>query len=89
MVLTKETKKSLIDKFKRHETDVGSAEVQIAVLSERINYLTEHLKVHTKDHHTRFGLLKLVRKRQRLLAYLRRVSSQRYQTVISELGIRR
>ena len=89
MVLTKETKKSLIDKYKRHETDVGSTEVQIAILSERINYLTEHLKVHNKDHHTRFGLLKLVRKRQRLLIYLRRVSSQRYQTVISELGIRR
>ena len=89
MVLTKETKKGLIDKYKRHETDVGSTEVQIAILSERINYLTEHLKVHTKDHHTRFGLLKLVRKRQRLLTYLRRVSSQRYQTVISELGIRR
>jgi small subunit ribosomal protein S15 len=89
MVLTKETKKGLIDKYKRHETDVGSTEVQIAILSERINYLTEHLKVHSKDHHTRYGLLKLVRKRQRLLTYLRRVSSQRYQTVISELGIRR
>ncbi len=89
MVLTKETKKGLIDKYRRHETDVGSTEVQIAILSERINYLTEHLKMHSKDHHTRFGLLKLVRKRQRLLTYLRRVSSQRYQTMISELGIRR
>lgn len=89
MVLTKETKKDLIDKYRRHETDVGSTEVQIAILSERISYLTEHLKMHNKDHHSRHGLLKLVRKRQRLLTYLRRVSLQRYQTVISELGIRR
>ena len=88
MVLTKEAKKELIDKYRRHETDVGSSEVQIALLSERINYLTEHLKEHKKDHHTRYGLLKLVRRRQRLLAYLRRVSLQRYQTVITEIGIR-
>ena len=88
MVLTKEAKKALIEKYRRHETDVGSTEVQIAVLSERIRYLTEHLKEHKKDHHSRYGLLKLVRKRQRLLAYLRRVSSQRYQTIIAEIGIR-
>ncbi len=88
MVLTKEAKKDLIDKYRRHETDVGSSEVQIAVLSERINYLTEHLKEHNKDHHTRYGLLKLVRRRQRLLTYLRRVDSQRYQTIITEIGIR-
>ena len=69
MVLTKERKKALIDKYRRHETDVGSTEVQVAVLSERISYLTEHLKVHKKDHHSRYGLLRLVRKRQRLLAY--------------------
>ena len=88
MVLTKETKKGLIDKYKRHETDVGSSEVQIAVLSERIKYLTEHLKEHKKDHHTRYGLLKLVRRRRRLLAYLRRVSLQRYQTIVTESEIR-
>ena len=88
MVLTKEAKTALIEKYRRHGTDVGSAEVQIAVLSERISYLTEHLKEHKKDHHSRFGLLKLVRKRQKLLAYLRGISSQRYQTVIAELGIR-
>ena len=88
MVLTKEAKKALIEKYRRHETDVGSTEVQIAVLSERISYLTEHLKEHKKDHHSRYGLLKLVRKRQRLLAYLRSVSSQRYQTIIAEIGIR-
>ena len=89
MVLTKEKKTDLIAKYRRHETDVGSTEVQIAILSERISYLTEHLKKHSKDHHSRHGLLKLVRKRQRLLAYLRRVSSQRYQTIITEIGIRR
>ncbi len=88
MVFTKEAKKDLIDKYRRHETDVGSSEVQIAVLSERIRYLTEHLKEHKKDHHTRYGLLKLVRRRQRLLTYLRRVDSQRYQTIITEIGIR-
>lgn len=88
MVFTKEAKKDLIEKYRRHETDVGSSEVQIAVLSARINYLTEHLKEHRKDHHTRYGLLKLVRRRQRLLTYLRRESSERYQTIITEIGIR-
>jgi len=88
MVFTKEAKKDLIEKYRRHDTDVGSSEVQIAVLSARINYLTEHLKEHRKDHHTRYGLLKLVRRRQRLLTYLRRVSSERYQTIITEMGIR-
>jgi len=88
MVLTTEAKTALINKYRRHETDVGSSEVQIAVLSERISYLTEHLREHRKDHHTRYGLLKLVRRRQRLLAYLRSVSLQRYRTIIAELGIR-
>lgn len=88
MVFTKEAKKALIDKYKHHDTDVGSTEIQIAVFSARINYLTEHLKEHKKDHHSRRGLLVLVRKRQRLLAYLRRSSLQRYQTLIAELGIR-
>lgn len=88
MVFTKEAKKDLIEKYRRHDTDVGSSEVQIAVFSARINYLTEHLKEHKKDHHTRYGLLKLVRKRQRLLTYLRRVSSERYQTIVTEMEIR-
>ena len=88
MVLTKESKKALIDKYKLHETDVGSTEVQVAVLSERISYLTEHLKVHTKDHHSRLGLLKLVRRRQKLLIYLRRTNLHSYQEITSEIGIR-
>jgi len=88
MVLTKESKKALIDKFKLHETDVGSTEVQIAVLSERISYLTEHLKEHKKDHHSRLGLLKLVRRRQKHLIYLRRTNLHSYQRMIAELGIR-
>ena len=88
MVLTKEAKRDLIDKYKRHERDVGSTEVQIAILSERIRYLTEHLKMHKKDHHSRLGLLRLVRKRQKLLNYLRRIDLRRYQKVIAETGIR-
>ena len=88
MVLTKETKTNLIDKYKRHKTDVGSTEVQIAILSERIRYLTEHLKEHRKDHHSRRGLLRLVRQRQRLLAYFRRTNPEGYQKIISEIGIR-
>lgn len=88
MVLTKESKKALIDKFKIHETDAGSTEVQIAILSNRISYLTEHLKEHSKDHHSRLGLLKLVRRRQKLLIYLRRTNLHSYQRMIAELGIR-
>jgi len=88
MALTKEIKKELIDKFKHHETDMGSSEVQIAILSERIKYMTEHLKIHKKDHHSRFGLLKMVRKRQKLLKYLHRTNLHSYQKVISEMGIR-
>ena len=88
MALNNEQKRALIDKYKLHETDVGSVQVQIAVLSERIRYLTEHLKIHKKDHHSRLGLLKLVRRRQRLLIYLRRTSMQSYQAIIGEIGIR-
>ena len=88
MVLTKEAKRALIDKYKRHETDAGSTEVQIAILSERIRYLTEHLKVHKKDHHSRLGLLRLVRKRQKLLKYLNRKNLHKYQEIIAGLGIR-
>lgn len=88
MVLSSESKKALIDKYKRHETDTGSPEVQIAILSERIGYLTEHLKLHRKDHHTRYGLLKLVRHRQKLLRYLQRTDPQRYAELIDRIGIR-
>ena len=88
MALTKETKKELIDKHRKHENDVGSAEVQIAILSERIRYLTEHLKMHKKDHHTRLGLLRLVRRRQKILIHLRRTDLHRYQAIIAETGIR-
>lgn len=88
MVLTKETKTGIINKYRLHESDVGSTEVQIAIFSERISYLTEHLKKHKKDHHSRRGLLTLVRKRQRLLSYLRYKSPERHQTLITEIGIR-
>lgn len=89
MVLTSESKRELIIKFQRKEGDTGSPEVQVAILSERIRYLTEHFKVHTKDHHSRRGLLKLVGQRRRLLNYLKRKDIERYRTVIKELGIRK
>jgi small subunit ribosomal protein S15 len=72
-----------------HETDTGSPEVQIALLTERINHLTEHLKVHTKDHHSRRGLLTMVGRRRRLLDYLRRNDVERYRALIAKLGLRR
>ncbi len=89
MVLTPEVKKEIIDQFKLHENDTGSPEVQIALLSNRIKYLTEHFKVHKKDHHSRRGLLKLVGQRRRLLNYLKKGNAEKYKTVIKELGIRR
>jgi len=89
MALTKERKAELINEFRLHEQDTGSPEVQIAILSERINYLTEHFKVHPKDHHSRRGLLKLVGQRRRLLDYLKRKDNQRYQELIKRLGIRK
>ena len=89
MVLNPEGKKEIIDRFKLHEKDTGSPEVQVAILSNRINYLTEHFKTHKKDHHSRRGLLKLVGQRRRLLNYLRRMDVQRYQNVIKELGLRK
>jgi len=89
VVLTSESKRELIIKFQRKEGDTGSPEVQVAILSERIRYLTEHFKVHTKDHHSRRGLLKLVGQRRRLLNYLKRKDIERYRTVIKELGIRK
>lgn len=89
MALEKDTKTELIDKFKTHDGDTGSPEVQIAILTYKINYLTEHLKVHKKDHHSRRGLLKMVGHRRSLLNYLKGKDIDRYRTVIKELGIRR
>ncbi|MCE5335279.1 MAG: 30S ribosomal protein S15 [Desulfobacteraceae bacterium] len=89
MVMTPEKKKEIIDDFRVHPTDTGSPEVQIALLSERITYLTEHFKTHKKDHHSRRGLLKLVGQRRQLLNYLKRKSIDRYNTVIERLGLRR
>lgn len=82
-------KTDTITKHRRHETDTGSAEVQVALLTDRINHLTEHLKVHKKDHHSRRGLLRLVGQRRRMLDYLRGVDVERYRALISELGLRR
>jgi small subunit ribosomal protein S15 len=84
-----ERKKEVIEDFKTHETDTGSPEVQIALLSERISYLTEHFKTHKKDHHSRRGLLKMVGQRRRLLDYLKRKDVSRYREVIKRLGLRR
>ena len=84
-----ETKKELIEKFRLHEQDTGSPEVQIALLSERIKHLTEHFKTHAKDHHSRRGLLKLVGQRRKLLNYIKRKDVERYMSVIQELGIRK
>ena len=89
MPLTAERKGAIVREFRRHEQDSGSPEVQVAVLSERIGYLTEHLKTHRKDHHTRRGLLKLVGRRRRLLGYLRATDFARYSVLIERLGLRR
>ena len=89
VALTKDRKTELIKSFERHEGDTGSPEVQIAILSERINYLTEHFKVHAKDHHSRRGLLMLVGQRRRLLDYLKSKSVDRYRGLIDSLGIRK
>lgn len=89
MVLTPEEKKVIIDRFKKHPTDTGSPEVQIAILTKRIQYLTEHFKVHKKDFHSRRGLLKLVGRRHRLLRYLKTKDAERYFKLIKELGLRR
>ena len=89
MPLVKEKKTEVIEDFRAHEGDTGSTEVQIAILSERIRYLTEHFRTHAKDHHSRRGLLKLVGRRRRLLDYLKSRDYSRYQSVIKRLGIRR
>ncbi len=89
MVLTPERKKVIIEQYKVHPSDTGSPEVQIALLSERITYLTEHFRFHHKDHHSRRGLLKLVGQRRQLLNYLKKKSVNRYNTMIERLGLRR
>lgn len=89
MSLDKGKKQNIITEYRVHETDTGSPEVQVALLSERINYLTEHFKVHKKDHHSRRGLLKLVSQRRRLLDYLKTSDTDRYRSLIERLGIRR
>ncbi|MFO7181559.1 MAG: 30S ribosomal protein S15 [Pseudomonadota bacterium] len=89
MPLQPEAKQGVIQRFRTHETDTGSPEVQIALLSQRIEYLTEHFKVHKKDHHSRRGLLKLVGQRRRLLDYLKRSDVERYRKVVSALELRK
>ena len=89
MPLTQEKKAELIDKYGRSPGDTGSAEVQVALLTERVNELTEHLRGNPKDHHSRRGLLMLVGKRRRLLRYLERSDLERYRALVAELGIRR
>jgi small subunit ribosomal protein S15 len=89
MPLSSERKLEIIEEYKSHEKDTGSAEVQIAILSKRIDDLTEHLKVHSKDHHSRRGLLKMVGKRRRLLDYLKEKDVERYRSLIERLGLRR
>ncbi|MEG2367148.1 MAG: 30S ribosomal protein S15 [Oscillospiraceae bacterium] len=88
-MITKEQKTVVIDSNRTHETDTGSPEVQVAILTERINQLTEHLKVHKKDNHSRLGLLKMVGKRRRLLDYLANKDIERYRACILKLGIRK
>lgn len=89
MVLQKVQKQNVIKTFKTHEKDTGSPQVQIAILTERINSLTEHFKVHKKDHHSRQGLLKLVNKRRRLLEYLKKEDKEGYEGIIKKLNLRK
>ena len=89
MVLTTKDKKELIERFKLHESDTGSPEVQVGLLTHRISYLTDHLKVHKKDHHSRRGLLILVGRRRRLLNYVKNKDVKRYRSIIETLGLRR
>jgi len=88
-MLTAELKQSLIEKFRVHETDTGSPEVQIAILTERINYLTGHLKMHKKDHHSRRGLLKMVGQRRNLLNYVKDNDIERYRSILEKLNLRK
>ncbi len=88
-MLTASTKKEMINQFKMHDTDTGSPEVQIALLTHRISYLTEHVKIHKKDHHSRRGLLILVGRRRRLLNYVKTKDINRYRSIIEKLELRR
>ena len=88
-MLSLEQKQALIEQYRVHETDTGSPEVQIAILTARINYLTEHLKMHKKDHHSRRGLLKMVGQRRGLLNYLRNNDISRYRTIVERLKLRK
>ena len=88
-MLTNERKSEVIGSYRKHDADTGSPEVQVALLSERISYLTEHFKTHVKDHHSRRGLLKLVGQRRRLLDYLKRKDADSYSELIRKLGIRK
>ena len=88
-MISKEKKQALIEQYKRHEGDTGSPEVQIAILTDRINELTEHLKANPHDHHSRRGLLQMVGKRRNLLTYLTKVDIERYRALIDSLGLRK
>ena len=87
--MTKEEKQAIMAEYATHEGDTGSPEVQVAVLTKRINDLTEHLKIHAKDHHSRRGLLKMVGHRRNLLAYLQKVDIERYRDIVKKLGLRK
>ncbi len=87
--MTKEVKQNIINAYKTHESDTGSPEVQIALLTERINHLNEHLKIHKKDHHSRRGLLMMVGKRRSLLSYLMKQDIERYRSIIAKLNLRK
>jgi small subunit ribosomal protein S15 len=89
VAITTEEKKKLIEQFKLHESDTGSPEVQVGLLTHRISYLTEHLKIHKKDHHSRRGLLMLVGRRRRLLNYVKNKDINRYRAIIEALGLKR
>ena len=89
MSFSREIKTDLIENFRTHDTDTGSPEVQIAILTKRIEHLTEHFRTHAKDHHSRQGLLRMVGKRRRLLDYLKAKNLQRYQQIIAQLGLRK
>jgi small subunit ribosomal protein S15 len=89
MGIAPQQKQGVIEQFRVHQSDTGSPEVQVALLSQRIDYLTQHFKIHAKDHHSRRGLLKLVGQRRRLLDYLKKSDFERYQTLIQRLGIRK
>ena len=89
MAITTKEKKKLIEQFKLHESDTGSPEVQVGLLTHRISYLTEHLKIHKKDHHSRRGLLMLVGRRRRLLNYVKNKDINRYRAIIEALGLKR